>query len=281
MPALLRAGDCDADRRADVGGGEQVALRRSAPVMSAQLSAAAVAALPLVAEGRRRAAGPAARVGGHRLALLHRPVHRRRDRVLGGDRRRRDRAGGRGGGGGVAGAVAAGDLDADRRADVGGCEQVALPGLPGDVGAVEAAAVAALPLVAEGRGGAAGPAARVGGHRLALLHRPVHRRRDRVLGGDERHDRAPAEVVELRAAGFDRDVARAAVRVVDLVAEPRPRSACRGIPRLDRRTDDGDADAISHSYGLRERGAERRCSSTVDAADRPAVRGFLHAIARA
>src|SRR5439155_322874 len=131
------------------------------------VGAATVAALPLVGEGRGRVAGPAARAGGQRLPLHRRAADRRRRRIGGravgrghdGRRAGGDRAAG-------AGAVAGGDLDEQAGADVAGGEQIGRACCAGHVGAVGAATVAALPLVGEGRGRVAGPAARAGGQRL-------------------------------------------------------------------------------------------------------------------
>src|SRR6185369_1557894 len=128
-------GDGDADRRADVGGGQRVALAAGAVDVGAA-AAAAVAAPPLVGEADRRRPAPAAGVGAQRLPVLGRA----RDRGRRGVRRRR--GGGRlydlrriGAGAARTGAVGTGDGDADRRADVGGGQRVALAAGAVDVGA--------------------------------------------------------------------------------------------------------------------------------------------------
>ncbi len=154
----------------------------------AAVGALGVAAAPLVAEGRGRLPGPAA---GRRRQLLA-------DGRCAGDRRRRDVGRRRGGGadgadeGGVgaclAGAVVGGDGDEDGRADVAADEGVA-GAVGADGAAVGALAVAALPLVAEGRGRLPGPAA--------------GRRRQLLADGRGAGDRRRRDVGRRRVGGAD------------------------------------------------------------------------------
>ena len=76
--------------------------------------------------------------------------------------------------------VAGGDLDDDRVIDVGGHERVGGVGGAGDVEAVRAVGVAALPLVGVGDRRRAGPGSVDGGQRLAVLEHAGDRRDERV-----------------------------------------------------------------------------------------------------
>ena len=176
------AGDHDAHGRADVAGAERVGAVRRARDVGAVV-ARGVAALPLVGEVDRAGAGPRAGVGGQRLAV---------ERRAGGRRACRSSAGGSTAtlapGTEVAtsspGAVGRGDLDHDRVADVGGRQVVGRAGGAGDVGAVRAVGVAALPLVRVGERVGAGPACRWSALSVEPSSSvPRDDRDDRVAGG--------------------------------------------------------------------------------------------------
>src|SRR5699024_5734113 len=124
-------------------------------------------ALPLVRVGERAGAGERAVVGGQRLAVDGRAGDARRGRA---HRRRGGHGGARGGARGVvARDVRAGDDDAYGAADVAGAERVGAGRGSGDVGAVRAVGVAALPLVRVGDRVGAREAAGVGAQRAAVL----------------------------------------------------------------------------------------------------------------
>ena len=96
-------------------------------------------------------------------------------------------------------------IDAHGRADVVGAERVRLVRGAGDVGAVGAGGVAALPLVGEVDRAGAGPRAGVGGQRLAVDRRAGGRRgRRRSRAGRPPRSALGAEVAVVLAGGVGR-----------------------------------------------------------------------------
>ena len=223
--------------RVDVGRGQRVRAARLAGDRHA-VGARAVAALPHDVEVDRRRAGPGAGVERERAALGRGAGEGRGGRV---GRRVGDHGAGRGRvGGRVAGDVGGGDLDADAPVHVGAGQRVGRGGRAGDVGAVRAVGVAALPLVGVGERGRAGPGPVGGRDDLAVAQHAGdggERGVDRRVGVDRGRRRGGGGGVAGVVGGRDRRCGRSSRRRRRSARSSRPwRRRCRRSWRRARRS---------------------------------------------
>ena len=183
--AVVGRGHDDHDSVALVIVAERVAVvGRAVDVLA--VVAVLVAALPLVGVGDRRRAAPGAGAGRQRPTQLHGARDDRRGRVV--RRRSADRGGGdRRGDGDVGDRVGGGHDHGDRVPDVVPARRVGVVRGAGDVGAVDAVGVAALPLIRVVDRQRAGPGPGLGGERATVGRGARDARRHRVhrrVGGD-------------------------------------------------------------------------------------------------